>query len=831
MKQYSVKGMSCAACSARVENAVKKVDGVTFCTVNLLTNSMNVDGTASDNAVMSAVRASGYDACVVNDKSKSTNGAFVMSEHTENISSLKKRLFSSAIFLIILMYVSMGHTMFGFWLPQFFSHNYIALGLIQLILTGIIMVINKNFFVSGFKGLIHRSPNMDTLVSLGSLASFGYSLYALFMLTDANVLNDEALSHTYFHEFYFESAAMILTLITFGKLLEAISKGKTTNALKDLYELSPKTAIVIKDSKQITVDINDVNVGDVFVVKPGMSVPVDGVIISGDGVIDESALTGESVPVEKTVGQKVSAATVNLSGYFEGRAEHIGEDTALSKIIKMVSDAAAGKAPIAKVADKVSGFFVPTVILIALLTTVIWLLIGNGVGFAIARGVSVLVISCPCALGLATPVAVMVGNGVGARHGILFKTAESLEQTGKVDTVVLDKTGTITLGEPAVVDIIPFNIGVDELLQLAYSLEIKSEHPLAKAIVRRAEADCVKALEVNDFESFSGKGLKAQIQGCSIVGGNFKYISQNVNINDNAKLTIENISKNGQTPILFAKDRELIGIIAISDQIKSDALVAIDELKHMGIDTVMLTGDNSITANAIAKEVGINRVISGVMPDGKKSVIDELKINSKVVMVGDGINDAPALTSADTGIAIGTGTDIAIDSADVVVMNKTLRSVPTAIALSRATLRTIHQNLFWAFVYNIVGIPLAAGAFIELFGWQLNPMFAAAAMSLSSFCVVTNALRLNFFNDKKIKKYKYTPKQKRRDNAMEITLKISGMMCEHCEKRVKDTIIANASVLSAEVSHKTGTAVIKAKDDVDVNAIKQAIVSQGYNVE
>lgn len=760
MKQYSVKGMSCAACSARVENAVKKVDGVTFCTVNLLTNSMNVDGTASDNAVMSAVRASGYDACVVNDKSKSTNGAFVMSEHTENISSLKKRLFSSAIFLIILMYVSMGHTMFGFWLPQFFSHNYIALGLIQLILTGIIMVINKNFFVSGFKGLIHRSPNMDTLVSLGSLASFGYSLYALFMLTDANVLNDEALSHTYFHEFYFESAAMILTLITFGKLLEAISKGKTTNALKDLYELSPKTAIVIKDSKQITVDINDVNVGDVFVVKPGMSVPVDGVIISGDGVIDESALTGESVPVEKTVGQKVSAATVNLSGYFEGRAEHIGEDTALSKIIKMVSDAAAGKAPIAKVADKVSGFFVPTVILIALLTTVIWLLIGNGVGFAIARGVSVLVISCPCALGLATPVAVMVGNGVGARHGILFKTAESLEQTGKVDTVVLDKTGTITLGEPAVVDIIPFNIGVDELLQLAYSLEIKSEHPLAKAIVRRAEADCVKALEVNDFESFSGKGLKAQIQGCSIVGGNFKYISQNVNINDNAKLTIENISKNGQTPILFAKDRELIGIIAISDQIKSDALVAIDELKHMGIDTVMLTGDNSITANAIAKEVGINRVISGVMPDGKKSVIDELKINSKVVMVGDGINDAPALTSADTGIAIGTGTDIAIDSADVVVMNKTLRSVPTAIALSRATLRTIHQNLFWAFVYNIVGIPLAAGAFIELFGWQLNPMFAAAAMSLSSFCVVTNALRLNFFNDKKIKKYKYTPKQK-----------------------------------------------------------------------
>ena len=751
MEQFKVTGMHCAACSARVEKAVLKVPGVTSCAVSLLTNSMGVDGDADAQTIISAVKQAGYGASVKGDESQGATGAGSGLEDTDT-PVLKKRLIASIVFLAVLMYFSMGHMMWGWPLPKWFEGNHVAMGLLQMILAAIIMIINQHFFINGFKGLINRSPNMDTLVALGSMASFVWSVYVLFAMTGAQAAGDEKSVMNYMMDFYFESAAMILTLITVGKMLEASSKGKTTDALKGLMNLAPKTAVVLIDGEEKTVAVRRVKKGDIFVVRPGENIPVDGCIIEGNSAVNESALTGESIPVDKEVGDMVSAATINQSGYIKCEATRVGEDTTLSQIIKMVSDAAATKAPIAKIADKVSGVFVPVVIVLAIITTIVWLIAGKEAGYALARGISVLVISCPCALGLATPVAIMVGNGVGAKNGILFKTAVSLEETGRVNIVALDKTGTITMGEPKVTDMIP-TTGYDDksLLKLAYSLEAKSEHPLAKAVVNEAESRNIKADEVDGFKILPGNGLTAQYNGGTITGGSFKFISKQINVSDEIRQKAEELAKEGKTPLLFAQDNKLCGLIAVADTIKEDSPAAVKDLKDMGIRVVMLTGDNERTAKAIGAQAGVDEVIAGVLPDGKESVIRELMGQGKVAMVGDGINDAPALTKANIGIAIGAGADIAMDAADVVLMKSRLSDVPAAIRLSRFTLRNIHENLFWAFIYNIIGIPLAAGVWIPIFGWTLNPMFGALAMSLSSFCVVTNALRLNFVNIKKCK--------------------------------------------------------------------------------
>lgn len=751
MEQFKVTGMHCAACSARVEKAVLKVPGVTSCAVSLLTNSMGVDGDADAQTIISAVKQAGYGASVKGDESQGATGAGSGLEDTDT-PVLKKRLIASIVFLAVLMYFSMGHMMWGWPLPKWFEGNHVAMGLLQMILAAVIMIINQHFFINGFKGLINRSPNMDTLVALGSMASFVWSVYVLFAMTGAQAAGDEKAVMNYMMDFYFESAAMILTLITVGKMLEARSKGKTTDALKGLMNLAPKTAVVLIDGEEKTVAVRRVKKGDIFVVRPGENIPVDGCIIEGNSAVNESALTGESIPVDKEVGDMVSAATINQSGYIKCEATRVGEDTTLSQIIKMVSDAAATKAPIAKIADKVSGVFVPVVIVLAIITTIVWLIAGKEAGYALARGISVLVISCPCALGLATPVAIMVGNGVGAKNGILFKTAVSLEETGRVNIVALDKTGTITMGEPKVTDMIP-TTGYDDksLLKLAYSLEAKSEHPLAKGVVNEAESRNIKADEVDGFKILPGNGLTAQYNGGTITGGSFKFISKQINVSDEIRQKAEELAKEGKTPLLFAQDNKLCGLIAVADTIKEDSPAAVKDLKDMGIRVVMLTGDNERTAKAIGAQAGVDEVIAGVLPDGKESVIRELMGQGKVAMVGDGINDAPALTRANIGIAIGAGADIAMDAADVVLMKSRLSDVPAAIRLSRFTLRNIHENLFWAFIYNIIGIPLAAGVWIPIFGWTLNPMFGALAMSLSSFCVVTNALRLNFVNIKKCK--------------------------------------------------------------------------------
>ena len=751
MEQFKVTGMHCAACSARVEKAVLKVPGVTSCAVSLLTNSMGVEGDADAQTIISAVKQAGYGASVNGDESQGATGADAGLEDTDT-PVLKKRLIASIVFLAALMYFSMGHMMWGWPLPKWFEGNHVAMGLLQMILAAIIMIINQHFFINGFKGLINRSPNMDTLVALGSMASFVWSVYVLFEMTGAQAAGDEKAVMNYMMDFYFESAAMILTLITVGKMLEARSKGKTTDALKGLMNLAPKTAVVLIDGEEKTVAVRRVKKGDIFVVRPGENIPVDGCIIEGNSAVNESALTGESIPVDKEVGDMVSAATINQSGYIKCEATRVGEDTTLSQIIKMVSDAAATKAPIAKIADKVSGVFVPVVIVLAIITTIVWLIAGKEAGYALARGISVLVISCPCALGLATPVAIMVGNGVGAKNGILFKTAVSLEETGRVNIVALDKTGTITMGEPKVTDMIP-TTGYDDksLLKLAYSLEAKSEHPLAKAVVNEAESRNIKADEVDGFKILPGNGLTAQYNGGTITGGSFKFISKQINVSDEIRQKAEELAKEGKTPLLFAQDNKLCGLIAVADTIKEDSPAAVKDLKDMGIRVVMLTGGNERTAKAIGAQAGVDEVIAGVLPDGKESVIRELMGQGKVAMVGDGINDAPALTKANIGIAIGAGADIAMDAADVVLMKSRLSDVPAAIRLSRFTLRNIHENLFWAFIYNIIGIPLAAGVWIPIFGWTLNPMFGALAMSLSSFCVVTNALRLNFVNIKKCK--------------------------------------------------------------------------------
>ena len=751
MEQFKVTGMHCAACSARVEKAVLKVPGVTSCAVSLLTNSMGVEGDADAQTIISAVKQAGYGASVKGDESQGATGADAGLEDTDT-PVLKKRLIASIVFLAVLMYFSMGHMMWGWPLPKWFEGNHVAMGLLQMILAAIIMIINQHFFINGFKGLINRSPNMDTLVALGSMASFVWSVYVLFAMTGAQAAGDEKAVMNYMMDFYFESAAMILTLITVGKMLEARSKGKTTDALKGLMNIAPKTAVVLIDGEEKTVAVRRVKKGDIFVVRPGENIPVDGCIIEGNSAVNESALTGESIPVDKEVGDTVSAATINQSGYIKCEATRVGEDTTLSQIIKMVSDAAATKAPIAKIADKVSGVFVPVVIVLAIITTIVWLIAGKEAGYALARGISVLVISCPCALGLATPVAIMVGNGVGAKNGILFKTAVSLEETGRVNIVALDKTGTITMGEPKVTDMIP-TTGYDDksLLKLAYSLEAKSEHPLAKAVVNEAESRNIKADEVDGFKILPGNGLTAQYNGGTITGGSFKFISKQINVSDEIRQKAEELAKEGKTPLLFAQDNKLCGLIAVADTIKEDSPAAVKDLKDMGIRVVMLTGDNERTAKAIGAQAGVDEVIAGVLPDGKESVIRELMGQGKVAMVGDGINDAPALTRANIGIAIGAGADIAMDAADVVLMKSRLSDVPAAIRLSRFTLRNIHENLFWAFIYNIIGIPLAAGLWIPIFGWTLNPMFGALAMSLSSFCVVTNALRLNFVNIKKCK--------------------------------------------------------------------------------
>ena len=751
MEQFKVTGMHCAACSARVEKAVLKVPGVTSCAVSLLTNSMGVEGDADAQTIISAVKQAGYGASVNGDESQGATGADAGLEDTDT-PVLKKRLIASIVFLAALMYFSMGHMMWGWPLPKWFEGNHVAMGLLQMILAAIIMIINQHFFINGFKGLINRSPNMDTLVALGSMASFVWSVYVLFEMTGAQAAGDEKAVMNYMMDFYFESAAMILTLITVGKMLEARSKGKTTDALKGLMNLAPKTAVVLIDGEEKTVAVRRVKKGDIFVVRPGENIPVDGCIIEGNSAVNESALTGESIPVDKEVGDMVSAATINQSGYIKCEATRVGEDTTLSQIIKMVSDAAATKAPIAKIADKVSGVFVPVVIVLAIITTIVWLIAGKEAGYALARGISVLVISCPCALGLATPVAIMVGNGVGAKNGILFKTAVSLEETGRVNIVALDKTGTITMGEPKVTDMIP-TTGYDDksLLKLAYSLEAKSEHPLAKAVVNEAESRNIKADEVDGFKILPGNGLTAQYNGGTITGGSFKFISKQINVSDEIRQKAEELAKEGKTPLLFAQDNKLCGLIAVADTIKEDSPAAVKDLKDMGIRVVMLTGDNERTAKAIGAQAGVDEVIAGVLPDGKESVIRELMGHGKVAMVGDGINDAPALTKANIGIAIGAGADIAMDAADVVLMKSRLSDVPAAIRLSRFTLRNIHENLFWSFIYNIIGIPLAAGVWIPIFGWTLNPMFGALAMSLSSFCVVTNALRLNFVNIKKCK--------------------------------------------------------------------------------
>ncbi len=829
MKKFNVTGMSCAACSSRVEKAVSKVEGVQSCSVSLLTNSMGVEGSASEESIIAAVEKAGYGASVAGAEKKQSAETDQLKDKDTPV--LMHRLIASVGFLVVLMYISMGHMMWGWPLPAFFADNHIAMGLAQLLLCVIIMVINQKFFISGFKGLIHRSPNMDTLVALGSGASFVYSVYALFAMTDAQVKGNAELVMSYMHEFYFESAAMILTLITVGKMLEAHSKGKTTNALKALLNLAPKKATLLIDGKETEVTVDKVKKGDVFVVRPGESIPVDAEITDGSTAVDESALTGESIPVDKVVGDTVSAGTINKSGFIKCSATAVGEDTALSQIIKMVSDAAATKAPVAKIADKVSGVFVPAVIVIALITIAVWLLCGQTVGYALARGISVLVISCPCALGLATPVAIMVGNGMGARKGILFKTAASLEEAGKTQIAVLDKTGTITKGEPKVTDIIPFEITENELLKYAYSIEVKSEHPLAKAIIVKAEELSLNPYEVTDFKAESGNGLSAEYNGKRIIGGSKKYISSLIGISNDILSKADKLSEEGKTPLFFMLDNKLLGIIAVADVIKEESPKAIKQLQNMGIKVVMLTGDNERTAKAVGKLAGVDEVIAGVMPDGKEKVVAELKKQGKVLMVGDGINDAPALTRADIGMAIGSGTDIAIDAADVVFMKSKLTDVPAAVRLSRKTLRNIHENLFWAFIYNVIGIPLAAGVWIPLLGWQLNPMFGAAAMSLSSFCVVTNALRLNFFditNPKKDRKINY--KSKKDDNAMTKTMKIDGMMCSHCEGRVKQCLEGLSQVSAADVSHEKGTAVVTLTAEVSNDVLKKTVEDQGYYV-
>ncbi len=837
MKQYIVTGMSCAACSARVEKAVSAVPGVTTCSVSLLTNSMGVEGSAASEAIIKAVTDAGYGA---SEKGSKDTGKTTLAGAEEEMLKdretplLKKRLLSSVGFLLVLMYFSMGHMMWGWPLPAFFADNHVAMGLLQLLLTVIIMVINQKFFISGFKGLIHRAPNMDTLVALGSSAAFVYSTYALFAMTGAQAHGDmDGVMH-YMHEFYFESAAMILTLITVGKMLEARSKGKTTDALKSLMKLAPKTAIIEVDGVEQEVAIDQVNKGDIFVVRPGENIPVDGIVLEGNSAVNESALTGESIPVDKTTGDTVSAATVNQSGFIRCQASRVGEDTTLSQIIQMVSDAASTKAPIAKVADKVSGVFVPTVITIAVITLIIWLLAGKDIGFALARAISVLVISCPCALGLATPVAIMVGNGMGAKNGIMFKTAVSLEETGKTQIVALDKTGTITSGEPKVTDIIPAEgISENELLELAYALELKSEHPLARAIIDYAKEYQIVAGAVSDFKALPGNGLSADYDDQEICGGNYKFITTKVSVSEQLKDTAEKMAEEGKTPLFFAKNEKLIGIIAVADVIKEDSPQAIKELQNMGIHVVMLTGDNERTARAIGVQAGVDEVIAGVLPDGKEAIIRNLKKKGKVTMVGDGINDAPALTRADMGIAIGAGTDIAIDAADVVLMKSRLSDVPAAIRLSRATLKNIHENLFWAFFYNIIGIPLAAGVWIPLFGWQLNPMFGAAAMSLSSFCVVTNALRLNLFrmyDAGKDKKIKQQINKVEEVTTMTKTMKIEGMMCGHCEAAVKKALEALDGVDSAEVSHEAGTAVVTLSNEVADDVLTKAVEDKDYKV-
>ena len=833
MEHYTVTGMSCAACSARVEKAVSAIPGVTSCSVSLLTNSMGVEGSATPDAVISAVQAAGYGASLKGAAQSVPSIAEqedALADHETPV--LKRRLIASLGFLIVLMYFSMGHMMWGWPLPSFFDGNHVAMGLIQMLLTIAVMVINQKFFINGFKSLFHGAPNMDTLVALGATASFGYSTYALFAMTGAQVRGDAAAVMSYMHEFYFESAAMILALITVGKMLEARSKGKTTDALKSLMKLAPQTATLLRNGQEVTVPIAQVKRGDVFVVRPGENIPVDGVILEGESAVNESALTGESIPVDKAVGDSVSAATTNQSGFLRCEATRVGEDTTLSQIIKMVSDAAATKAPIAKVADRVSGVFVPTVITIAVITTAVWLLCGKPIGFALARGISVLVISCPCALGLATPVAIMVGNGLGAKNGILFKTAVSLEETGKTEIVALDKTGTITKGEPRVTDVLPAD-GLTEsaLLALAAALEQRSEHPLARAVMLRAEEDKLSVSEVSDFRALPGNGLTATLNDEELLGGSLSFISTKADVPQALRDKAEALAEEGKTPLLFARGGKLAGVIAVADVIKEDSPAAIAALRNMGIHVVMLTGDNEKTARAIGRQAGVDEVIAGVLPEGKESVIRSLQKQGKVAMVGDGINDAPALTRADIGIAIGAGTDVAIDAADVVLMKSQLSDVPAAIRLSRATLRNIHENLFWAFFYNVIGIPLAAGVWIPIFGWTLNPMFGAAAMSLSSFCVVSNALRLNLFKlhdagkDKKIKK-----KHHKEETTMEKTMKIEGMMCGHCEAAVKKALEAVDGVASAEVSHTSGTAVVTLSKPVDSAVLKKAVEDKDYKV-
>ena len=852
MQQFIVTGMSCAACSARVEKAVLKVEGVTSCSVSLLTNSMGVEGTAADQAIIQAVEAAGYGASVKGEAAEHS-GASSMAAEEEMLKDhdtpvLKRRLLASLGFLIVLMYFSMGHMMWGWPLPAFFENNHIAMGLVQLLLTGIVMVINQKFFISGFTSLAHRAPNMDTLVALGSTAAFGYSTYALFAMTDAQVKGDMEMVMHYMHEFYFESAAMILTLITVGKMLEARSKGKTTDALKGLMKLASKTAVVERNGQEVTVPIEQVKKGDIFLVRPGENVPVDGVILEGTSALNEAALTGESIPVDKKPGDVVSAATLNQSGFIRCEATRVGEDTTLSQIIQMVSDAAATKAPIAKIADKVSGVFVPAVITIAVITMIVWLLAGESVGFALARGISVLVISCPCALGLATPVAIMVGNGMGAKNGILFKTAVSLEETGKVQIVALDKTGTITNGEPVVTDMVPAE-GVTEesLLALAASLEKRSEHPLAKAILKYVGEQHLTVEDVSEFEALPGNGLTAVRNGVKLAGGNYAFIRTQTEVSEDLLKQSEALAEQGKTPMFFSENGRLAGIIAVADTMKEDSRQAVSELRNMGIRVVMLTGDNERTARAIGAQAGVDDVIAGVLPDGKESVIRKLQQYGKVAMVGDGINDAPALTRADMGIAIGAGTDVAIDAADVVLMKSRLSDVAAAVRLSRATLRNIHENLFWAFFYNVIGIPLAAGVWIPIFGWTLNPMFGAAAMSLSSFCVVTNALRLNLFNmhdakkDKKLKNpaiikelvdnNKTNHNQENKEiGTMKKTMKIEGMMCGHCEATVKKALEGLDGVTSAEVSHEAGTAVVELSADVADDVLKKTVEDKDYKV-
>ena len=839
MEQYHVTGMSCAACSSRVEKAVSKVPGVESCSVSLLTDSMGVEGTASPEAVIAAVEAAGYGAsCKGRGAGTSVgpgNGASGggteadLLEDTET-PVLKKRLIWSIIFLVVLMYFSMGHMMWGWPVPEAMADNHVAMGLLQLLLTAAVMVINQKFFISGFRSLWHRAPNMDTLVALGSTAAFGYSTYSLFAMTGAQVRGDMDGVMQYMHEFYFETAAMILALITVGKMLEARSKGKTTDALKNLMKLAPKTAVVLRDGAETEVPVEQVVKGDVFVVRPGENIPVDGIVLEGISAVNEAALTGESIPADKKPGDQVSAATVNQSGFLKCEASRVGEDTTLSQIIRMVSDAAATKAPIAKIADKVSGVFVPAVIGIAAVTIVIWLLCGQSIGYALARGISVLVISCPCALGLATPVAIMVGNGMGAKNGILFKTAVSLEEAGKVNTVVLDKTGTITKGEPKVTDLIMAEgVSEAELLETAYALEARSEHPLAGAVVAMAEEKKLKVCDVQDFMILPGNGLTAVDNGDQLIGGSLTFLNDRIGVPDDVKTVAQRLAEEGKTPLLFARSKKILGVIAVADVIKEDSPEAIRQLQNMGIEVVMLTGDNERTAAAVGKQAGVDQVIAGVLPDGKEAEIRRLRRKGKVAMVGDGINDAPALTRADIGIAIGAGTDVAIDAADVVLMNSKLSDVPAAIRLSRATLKNIHENLFWAFIYNIIGIPLAAGVWIPLFGWQLNPMFGAAAMSLSSFCVVTNALRLNLFDMRNAAKDKQI-KRKQEETTMEKTMKIEGMMCGHCEATVKKALEALDGVDHADVSHEQDQAVVTLKEDVADDVLKKAVEDKDYNV-